>query len=211
MSINLEMHSPEIGSLLEALAKAQGIMEGAKEDSNNPFFKSTYADLTSVWEACRNALSSNGLSVVQTIQMINGNNCLVSILGHISGQWIKSFLPIRPAKDDIQSLGSAITYCRRYALAALVGVCPVDDDGESAMDRTKKAEKVEKDVPYMEIKWPEGVNVARVDEFIKKIAETSKTKMTINQVRKRASENMNDFYNSFVKWDENNPITSVSK
>ena len=194
---NLEMHSPEIGMLLEALAKAQGIMEGAKEDSSNPFFKSTYADLTSVWAACRAPLSNNGLSVVQTIQLINGNNCLVSILGHISGQWIKSILPIRPAKDDIQSLGSAITYCRRYALAALVGVCPVDDDGESAMDRAKKEGK---DAPYIDIKWPENINPPRIDEFIKKIAESSK--MSINNVRKKASENMAEFLVSFQKWDE---------
>lgn len=201
---NPEMHSSEIGNLLEALSKAQGIMEGAKEDSSNPFFKSTYADLTSVWAACRSPLTSNGLSVVQTIQIINGISCLVSILGHISGQWIKSILPIKPAKDDIQALGSAITYCRRYALAALVGVSPADDDGESAMDRTKKKEEV-KDIPFIEIAWPENVDVKNMGIFIKKISETSK--ISINQVRKKATENMEEFLKSFFKWEEKNSIS----
>lgn len=134
------MQSENINELLSALSKAQGKINGAKKDKSNPYFKSSYADLHSVWGACRQVLSDNGLSVVQTMLMVEGALNLVTILGHSSGQWIKSFLPVNTQKSDPQSLGSAITYMRRYSLAAIVGVAPEedDDDGESAMEREKK-------------------------------------------------------------------------
>lgn len=127
--------SQELGSLAAALCKAQAVMEGAKQDSSNPFFKSKYADLASVWAACKTPLTSNGLSVVQTVENGGEKAYLVTTLLHTSGQWIRSFMPILMNKQDAQSLGSAITYCRRYALAAIVGVCPTDDDGEGAVGR----------------------------------------------------------------------------
>lgn len=141
-NINIEMSS-EIGSLAEALAKAQSVMKGAKEDASNPFYKSTYADLTSVWTACKESLSSNGLAIMQPTTMKDGVIFLVTMLLHSSGQWIKGFYPIMPVKNDPQALGSAITYARRYSLAALVGVCPAgdDDDAESAMDRPVEKSK----------------------------------------------------------------------
>lgn len=132
--------SPEIGLLAEALCKAQGVIEGAKEDSLNPFFKSKYADLASVWNACKKPLSSNGLCVLQTIENSEDRMFLVTTLAHSSGQWIKSQMPILMTKQDPQALGSAITYCRRYALAAMVGVCPADDDAEDAMRTARKPE-----------------------------------------------------------------------
>lgn len=128
-----QMNSQDIGKLIEALSKAQACIEGAKEDSANPFFKSRYADLTSVWAACRKPLTENGLAVIQTIEPTAERMCLITMLAHSSGQWIKSVLPIPITKTDPQALGSAITYCRRYALSAIVGICPVDDDGEAAM------------------------------------------------------------------------------
>lgn len=193
-----DMHSQEIGTLLEALAKAQAVMQGAIEDSSNPFFKSKYADLTSIWEACRRPLTQNGLSVVQTIQIVNGTNCLVTILGHASGQWIKSMLPINPAKPDIQALGSAITYCRRYALSAIAGVCPIDDDGESAMDRSKK-ESVEDDEPIaLTIKIPEGISKDSVEKYISESALVSgKSK---NHIIQRANNNPEGFFDQLKKW-----------
>lgn len=127
--------SLELGALASALSKAQSVMEGAKEDCSNPFFKSKYADLASVWAACKIPLTSNGLSIVQTVENGSEGPYLVTTLLHTSGQWVRSFMPILMNKQDAQSLGSAITYCRRYALAAIAGVCPVDDDGEGAVGR----------------------------------------------------------------------------
>lgn len=139
----LEQHSPEIGKLAEALSKAQGQIEGAKEDSSNPFFKSKYADLRSVWNACKKPLTDNGLAVIQTVDSKEDKMLLVTTLAHSSGQWMKSFLPIPITKNDPQTLGSAITYARRYALAAIAGVCPIDDDAEEAMRPVREKQIIE--------------------------------------------------------------------
>lgn len=122
-------HSESIQELATALAKAQAIIESASMDKENPFFHSKYADLFSVWGACREALTSNGLSVVQ-LPRTSGTKCYVmTMLMHLSGQWIKGELGATPTKQDPQGIGSCITYLRRYSLSAMVGVCPEDDDG----------------------------------------------------------------------------------
>jgi hypothetical protein len=136
--------SGTLGMLSEALAKAQGEIEGAKKESDNPFFHARYAALSSVWDACRGPLSRNGLSVVQ-LPGQNGDGLFVdSILFHSSGEWISGRLYIRPVKDDPQGVGSAITYARRYGLQALVGIAPMDDDGEAAMGRQQSREDAAK-------------------------------------------------------------------
>lgn len=130
------IQSPQLNELMQALAKAQGKITNALKDKKNPFFKSSYADLSSVWECCRDPLSSNGLSIIQTVEGTKESMVLVTCLGHSSGQWIKSRMPLMIMKSDPQSLGSALTYARRYALSAIVGICAdEDDDGEKAMGR----------------------------------------------------------------------------
>ena len=129
-------HSENINEIATALAKAQGEIKGATKDSENPHFKTRYADLASVWEACRAALSANGIAVIQAPTIDSeGNVCVETLLCHSSGQWMRSDLSVRPAKADAQAVGSVITYLRRYALAAMVGVAPEDDDGEAATGR----------------------------------------------------------------------------
>lgn len=125
-------HSENLDQLAPALCKAQAAMRGALKDSTNPHFKSRYADLASVWDACRDALTANGLSVVQ---LPGGNGASVemtTLLLHASGQWISCTGTFLAVKSDPQALGSAITYARRYQLAAVVGVAPEDDDGNAA-------------------------------------------------------------------------------
>ena len=133
------MQSPDIGKLAEALSKAQSEMEGAKKDASNPFFKSDYSTLFSVWQACRGPLTKNGLSIIQTTGG-NGSGIITvfTILAHSSGQWIKGALSIKPAKTDPQTLGSCLTYLRRYSLAGVVGLSPLDDDAEAAMKEPRK-------------------------------------------------------------------------
>lgn len=127
-----------INELASALAKAQGEMQAAIKDSVNPFFKSKYADLGSVWDAARPVLSKNGLCIMQTTEILGDKIVMVTTLAHISGQWMKSYLPLNPSKNDSQGVGAAITYLRRYSLSALVGVvCDEDDDGETAVGRGK--------------------------------------------------------------------------
>lgn len=135
-----EHKSWDINELLTALSKAQAEMDTAGLTNVNPFFKSKYADLAEIVKSSRPALTRHGLSVIQYIEQNEQGSILVSMLGHASGQYITSQMPITPAKTDVQSLGSYITYLRRYSYAALVGVvvCDEDDDGESSMERSSK-------------------------------------------------------------------------
>jgi hypothetical protein len=132
--------SEQINELAAALAKAQGQIKGAMKDSANPFFKSKYADLASVWEAFRQALSTNGLSVRQSPQLLSPSQpdgpyivMVQTLLMHTSGQWVQDTAATPIEKMDAQGVGSATTYLRRYALAAFVGVAPEDDDGNAAV------------------------------------------------------------------------------
>jgi hypothetical protein len=129
--------SEQIAELATALAKAQAAVSPAVKDKTNPAFRSRYADLSSVWEACREALTSNGLSVVQMpINHAEGYAALRTMLLHTSGQWLATTVSARLIKDDAQGLGSALTYLRRYSLAAMVGVvADEDDDGNAAASR----------------------------------------------------------------------------
>lgn len=126
--------SPTLGALAGALAKAQGAMRAAAKDATNPHFKSRYADLASIWDACREPLATNGLAVMQRVSDHTGGIAITTMLVHASGEYVRDVCvyPLRE-RGNIQALGSAITYGRRYSLAALVGVAPDDDDdGDSA-------------------------------------------------------------------------------
>lgn len=143
--------SDELKDLAAALSKAQADIMGASKDSQNPFFKSRYADLASIWAACRGPLTKNGLSVVQLPgRFKDGCVEVTTILLHASGQSIRETIstPVPPATNkagdilapaDPQIVGSAITYLRRYALAAMVGVAPEEDDGEASSARNSNA------------------------------------------------------------------------
>lgn len=125
--------STELDQLATALAVAQGSIQGAVKDRTNPAFKSSYADLASVWDACRAALSSNGLSVSQHPgRLEDGSATVTTILLHKSGQHIASVCAALPRDQSPAAVGSVVTYLRRYALAAAVGVAPEDDDGQAA-------------------------------------------------------------------------------
>lgn len=132
--------SDDIEKLAEALAAAQGEIEAAVKDKENPHFRSRYADLASIWDACRGPLSSHGLAVIQTTEQ--GKRLfpdgppgilLETTLAHSSGQWISGVIPVYCDTRNPQQIGSALTYARRYGLAAIVGVCPDDDDAEAAV------------------------------------------------------------------------------
>ena len=126
-------HSPELDQLATALALAQGSMQGAVKDRTNPAFKSSYADLASTWDACRVALSSNGLAVSQHPgRLEDGSVTVTTMLLHRSGQHISSICSALPRDASPASVGLVVTYLRRYGLAAAVGVSPEDDDGQAA-------------------------------------------------------------------------------
>lgn len=130
--------SEQINELAVALAKAQGAMESAKKDSENPHFRSTYASLASVWDACRAPLSQNGLSITQLPDDAERGICIETILMHTSGQWISSKFNMPLSKIDAHGIGTAISYARRYALCAMVGIAAEDDDGNTATGTPEK-------------------------------------------------------------------------
>lgn len=121
------MQSEQINDLSAALAKAQGAMKVAVFDKQNPHFKNRYASLASTIEAIRKPLADNGLSVTQTTEMKDQAFVLVTTLRHASGQWVASEYPL-PIAADPQKLGSALTYARRYSIAAIASIASDDDD-----------------------------------------------------------------------------------
>lgn len=133
-------YSTEIDKLSAALCKAQSVITFAAKDSTNPFFKSKYADLASVIGSSREALAANGLSIIQSPGFfVNGTPGyieLYTLLSHESGQWVKSLMQI-PVKSPAtaQDVGASITYARRYAWAATIGIYQDDDDGNTASQK----------------------------------------------------------------------------
>ena len=135
--------SETIEKLALALCAAQGEMGGAVKGSANPFFKSSYADLTSVIKAIKEPCFKNGLSYVQLPHRDGNSIGVVTRLIHTSGQWLEHEFTLPMVKGDPQAAGSAITYARRYALQALFGIPAVDDDSESAMLRGGQKDEYE--------------------------------------------------------------------
>ena len=127
-------HSESIAALAGALAKAQLQIEPASKNATNPHFRSHYADLASIWDACRGPLGANGLSIVQfPCDGEVGRIGLCTMIVHSSGEWMSETITVKALKEDPQFLGGVLTYLRRYSLAAVVGVTATeDDDGNAA-------------------------------------------------------------------------------
>jgi hypothetical protein len=127
-------HSESIALLAGALAKAQLQIEPASKNATNPHFRSHYADLASIWDACRGPLNTNGLSIVQfPCDGEVGRIGLCTMIVHSSGEWMSETITVKALKEDPQFLGGVLTYLRRYSLAAVVGVTATeDDDGNAA-------------------------------------------------------------------------------
>jgi len=127
--------SVELDQLAAALSEAQGELKDAIEDSANPHYHSRFASLASVWAAARPVLAKHGLAVAQLPEPCGaGELLLTTVLLHRSGQWISGTARLSLARDDAQGYGSAMSYARRYSLAAIVGIATRsdDDDGEAA-------------------------------------------------------------------------------
>jgi len=120
-------------NIYTALAKAQTQMGKALKDSKNPHFKSSYADLASVMNACLGALTSNGIAVTHSSEWTETEQQLVTTFTHGASDTSCSIgIPLLLGKRDMQGLGSALTYARRYGVMALAGIAPEDDDGNAA-------------------------------------------------------------------------------
>lgn len=131
--------SETISKIAPALVKAQSEMSNAVKDSKNPFFKSAYADLNSVREACIPALNANGITVLQPTIYVDGKPFVQTLLLHSSGEYIASVTEIISDKaNNAQSHGSGVTYARRYGLQSMCNIGSEDDDGNAASGNTHK-------------------------------------------------------------------------
>lgn len=177
--------SEQIGQLALALSKAQSQFNGAAKTSDNPFFKSKYADLFECIEAAKPALAANELAVVQTTDTDDKGIWVYTTLIHSSGEWAQGRILMKPKKDDDQATGSSITYGRRYGFAAIVGLAQKDDDGnESAgvveekktgstkIDKPKPTKKEEspppagREVIQQWLDWVDRFASANIDVFL---------------------------------------------
>jgi len=120
--------SPTTAALDAALAKAQGEVQTAVKDKQNPAFRSRYADLASVWEACRAVVSKHGISVTQwPVSSEDGRVHLITRVAH-AGEWMQAEFAIPAHKQDAHGYASACTYLKRIGLTAAIGVVADDDD-----------------------------------------------------------------------------------
>lgn len=124
-----------------ALAAAQAQMGKALKSANNPHFRSKYADLASVMDACLPALNANGIAVVQpTVDDESGRYVETILIHGETGTELKCRVPLIVQKNDMQGYGSAVTYARRYGLMSMAGIAPEDDDGNAAAKAAPKGE-----------------------------------------------------------------------
>lgn len=130
--------SPEVDKLFSAMNKVQGGLKSIIPDSDvkTGAYKFDYASFDSIWALLREPNRENGLSVIHSLDVMEGRNYLITILGHTSGQWIKSYYPLNPVDNKSQTLGSCITYGKRYSLAALFSLVTNKDDDGNAADNT---------------------------------------------------------------------------
>jgi hypothetical protein len=198
--------SDQKNEIFAALAKAQGKIIGASKDSKNPFFNSKYADLNSVWEACRDALSEQGICALQSTQVTpEKETYLCTTLGHASGQWIMSEiqLDIPPAGaveidkygkekkvNVMQALGSIMTYQKRYQLCSLVGVAPKEDDDGNASQYS---------VPQQPRQAPAIVPVPVIDRD------------QLSSIRTLMAQCGNEYTTKIMEWLASKEITSLDK
>lgn len=134
--------SESIKVISSALVKAQREMGNASKGASNPFFKSKYADLNAIREACMPVLNENGITVLQPTTVVDGKAYVETTLLHESGEYLTSITEIiAPKQNDPQAHGSGVSYARRYGLQSFLCIGAEDDDGEKAMGRNVKADK----------------------------------------------------------------------
>ena len=160
-----QYQSENITDLAKALLNVQRTVRPIAKDAENPFTKSWYASLNSVMEACRDALIENGIWLCQYPVPVEQPNSLglVTKLTHAeSGQWQSSLAAVPLPKADPQGMGSAMTYARRYALTAMLGMVTEDDDGEGARTgrRTPSRPKLPVNAPEARKAASRSTNVA---------------------------------------------------
>jgi hypothetical protein len=212
--------SEQINEIAKAMCAAQGQMKPAQKDAINPHYKSKYSDISSVWESIRQPLSSNGITVLQDVTTEEKKISVMTRLVHSSGQWIEfGPLTIPLSRQDAHGIGSAISYAKRYAICAAVGVVSSDED-DDANETIKKSP-----IQQMEVKKPvdivskEKMNDFRIrycsgenneyNRYIDIVATRCKT--TKEDIIKNAIQNEVGFLEAYSRWKEAQAVNSELK
>lgn len=158
--------SQETSNIAKALVKAQKAITFASKDATNPHLKSKYADLPSVIDAVKVALNDAGISFTQTAgNMENLHLKLTTRLMHESGEWIEDTMMMPMVKQDPQGYGSALTYARRYSLAAITGLYQDDDDGYAASNHAKAAQEAAPKPPLPAARFTKAIKAIQDGTF----------------------------------------------
>jgi hypothetical protein len=172
--------SDSIKQIAPALLTAQRNITFAAKNAKNPHYKSHYADLPAVIDAVKDSLNDSGIVFVQSATPSeDGRLHLVTRMIHQSGEWIEDVAVCAMPKHDAQGFGSAMTYLRRYSLAAFCGLYQSDDDGEAAkFDPEPYVKQLRSCKDMVELKdiWMEIYKVAQVDKSALRILEAEKDK-----------------------------------
>lgn len=175
------MQSESVKNIIPALIKVQGEITNVAKNADNPFFKSKYADLPAIIEHSRDILCKNDLVVVQTNEPNDSGVVIVTTIYHSSGEWIQGKLRLTPTKNDPQQCGSAITYGRRYGLAAILNISQEDDDGNSASKKQIAPEPIRLAVVQSAYNAFKEVIDADVDEMDYKRVQDGYSRLTSDE------------------------------
>ena len=139
----MEYQSAEVDKIFAAVVLLQSEINNPKKSKQGHGYK--YAELAQIIELSREPLATNGLGVVQYCSTIDGQSYLVTQMIHSSGQWLRGYYPLEKAGmravNDAQQMGAAMTYARRYNLAAMLGVAQEDDDAASVGAARQKSQQ----------------------------------------------------------------------
>ena len=166
--------SEQVTEIFQALVKAQAAVSNAPKTAENPYFNSRYADLAGIISVSRKPLSDNDLAVIQSPTTGDGKVTVSTRIIHKSGQWIEDSLSFEVGKKDPQSVGSAITYGRRYSLASMLGIAQEDDDGNAGSAPSKTI------TPEKETPKPKGTLYTAVNAI-----KNAKTLQDLNAIKIR--------------------------
>lgn len=180
--------SQETSNIAKALVKAQKSITFASKDATNPHLKSKYADLPSVIDAVKVALNDAGISFTQTAGgMENLHLKLTTRLMHESGEWIEDTMMMPMVKQDPQGYGSALTYARRYSLAAITGLYQDDDDGYAASNHAKSTQEAAPKPPLPAARFTKAIKAIQDGTFK---AEKLREDFTLNEEQIQVLDDM---------------------
>lgn len=183
------MQSENIELITKAIISFQKEVSGIKKESENPYFKSKYANLESIWMGIKDGLFAHDLTVIQYgFPSKPGTIGVGTKLLHTSGQWIDSQLELPFKEPDPQKAGAAITYSRRYSLAAILSIPLLDDDAESAMVRDKSPYRSFKD-NFQGLCFEHNINEGALYDAIKRDPPNERT--SVQELRQIYTEAYN--------------------